>query len=52
MAMELAGERGRSAWPRSNCRRASLERTWDYLQRGDVLVRLGLCVAVRRWCCG
>ncbi len=22
-----------------------VERTWDYLQRGDVLVRLGLCVA-------
>jgi cyclic-di-AMP phosphodiesterase PgpH len=21
-----------------------LERTWEYLQRGDVLVRLGLCV--------
>ena len=25
-----------------------LERTWDYLQRGDVLVRLGLCLLTRR----
>ena len=41
---EVKSGRARSAWRPWSCRPGVLERTWEYLQRGDVLVRLGLCV--------